>query len=224
MSWELGDVTFGIRRGTSGPYTQPAATWPIDYADTLDFAMSFYVVNGPGTIALGEMFLQRNVDGAGWEDVASLKLMAPGHGSGLAQVPPDIFSGTIAWFGQYPGASIRLRARLAWTTPGLSGEHLVPVGEDLTGSGELAEFFQLEDHGCTAVVLSSEPRRILALFNDPGALELRIHGRRPTLTCEHDLVLAAGAGDTVRAVDREFVVRGKQRQTDLVDLVLEEVG
>ncbi len=230
--WEIGAVNLQERdHGSGDPYRATPFSVGIDIGGRIQMRMNFYVVNGTGPIATGEIQLERNVNGAGWlEDViGNLKNYEPGWTEGSDPVvdhPPVWVEFDAAYGELFAGDSIAFRARADWEVVGAaySPTLTVLVAEDLRDAGELLEFFRDEDHGATANVRGLTPRRIRGQFDDPGAHALRIQGRRPSLLCEHAQADPLLAGDTLTIDGRDFVLRGKRRATDTTRLVLEEVG
>jgi len=225
MSWELGPVYCGLTENVGvGAWTEPPATWSEDMGAQLELRMGFSVVKqGPGgTIEQGEFGVERNIDGAGWVEIGRTRAVDPGTIDGLATTPPEYVYEPIVMLAAWDGLDVQYRARLYWTTGTWTEAHLIHVATDLLDAGELAEFFRTEEFGQAVLILGDAPRHVRGIFNDPGVVELRIHGTRPTLLVERALVEPVVAGDPLEFDSRTFVVRGKRGATELAELILEE--
>lgn len=226
--WEIGAVNLQERDyGSGDAYRATPFSVGVDIGGRIQMRMNFYVVNGTGPIATGEIQLERNVNGAGWLDdvIGNLKNYEPGWTEGgdpVVDHPPVWVEFNTTFGGE--GDSVAFRARADWEVVGAAYSNIltVLVAEDLEESGELTEFFRDEDHGVRVDIRGLTPRRIRCQFDDPGTRALNIHGTKPTLLCEHAQVDPLLAGDTLAVSGRDFVLRGKRRQTDLSRLVLEE--
>lgn len=224
-AWELGLFAFDMRREPTDSYVRAPASWSFDYNTQVQFRAAFWVVNGSGPIATGDIQIQKNVEDAGWEDIESLgaRNLQPGHGVAPADFPPDWYEDFITIEDEWMGLNVRFRAVLTWTTDGISDEHTCEIVLDIL-DGALADFFQTDANGQNAVFLGAAPRRIRCQFDDPSEQQLRIDGARPTLLCAYADVEPVVAGDPVTVASRSFTVREKRRDSDLVLLVLEDAA
>lgn len=234
-AWELGTVALQMRESASDAWVAAPSTWSVDIGESLLYRMAFFIVNGDDVINAGNMQLERRVDGGAWEEVFGEygKNMEPGYTTGGelgAVFPPDWKYGTAYHRPEWGGLLVEYRSAVEWDTSGTSLHHDVSVSEvvagpeDLTDSGDLAEFFRSEDHGVIATIGGGAPRLVRGIFDDPGRVALRVHGTRPALLCERAQVSPVLAGDPLALADsaRTFTIRGKHRDTDLTRMVLEE--
>lgn len=237
MAWELGDVRLQLRtHDPVGSWFEDPTEIGIAVNGVLDMRMAFTVVNGSGPVSTGELHLERNVDGAGWEVWLIGKLIEPTRSN-----PPVEFIGDwyldVLPFEPYPGATVQLRAHLYWSTPGFSEVSTVTVGPELA-EGELDEFFRDDDFAILMEIGGASPRSVWGIYNESFKRALgnrrglrggHVLGWEPTVLCERALVDSVAVGAPITFPDdhpgRTWVLRGKRPTVSgTVALRLEETS
>lgn len=227
--WEIGSIVFQYRSAT------PPPIWDIvEFTQTAglkqDFRGWFTVINGDGPINLGDLQIERNIGGAGWENWPGTlaKNVEPGHGIFAAEqiIFPDLI---------IPYSAIdkvtTLRLRVDWDNgpyySSETGPNYAPIIMNVIEAQGAEPPSQNEFFDDFHVALIDEIGYVRGLFNAPYQESLGIEGNRPSFLAETSIVGAVTHGTTLKidatgaTVYRVREVR-KSEATGSSLLVLEE--
>jgi len=218
--WEIGNRVWRamsppIGVVAPGAFDQPSVVSRV-------FRGGYYIVNGDGPVSTGHLQVQRNRDGAGWEDWPGQygKDVEPGwFGGGQVHVPQWVdFSLDFPQVGEVWGTRLKVTA-----CGDVMYSSVLTVTSVGVQEGDAAIF--LKDHG--EVVTFNGELSLWGIFRDPSRPALGMAGTQPTVTVEAALATGVEHGHSAVFAERDdsWTVCGRRPDgTGLLDLRLQEAA
>jgi len=183
-----------------------------DSYSTVRFA--FYVVNGSGPIATGEMYLEWRVPPVNeWAEVPGIwgKFMQPGYGEFPVSYPPDWAESDLLWFPRaYTGRVIEYRSRVdSLFREGPATHYSDTIAVTVRPNEDVTVLEGFDGHTTNAILFWNE-YRVPVVYRAPFRPRKWVEGKSPEILManEHFDTLGVGHGTEVQVANSDWKVVG----------------